>query len=494
MFALGWQYMTGRAVAAAADARDLPEWPPHPDRVFKALVAAWGETGASDEGRAALQWLERQSAPALAVPQEGKVPTGLLEVYVPVNDAMGLDTLPIRRTRKGRSFPFALPGDRPCFLIFPEADPGPHRAALETICRSVTHIGHSRSLVRMWIEDDPPPPNLVPRSSRQTTHHLGVFYQGRLAELEEDHRVLYPGPLEEETGKDRQSGNGKSPPPPVRSHARGQFIPYGPPGGTVSQQGDFEPRVLVLRRVEGAQASLPRSLSWLEVLRKALLLAADQHPEWRRLVSGHEASGQAMNAPHLALVPLADVGHPHADGHLMGFGILFPRDLSRDLETDFLWGVLPQVFQGDPARIRLVAGEAGEMLLDRESRPVPPRTLQAITWTRSSARWASVTPVVLDRQPPRRHEDQDAWAMDQVRQACLRQGLPEPEEVRVSPVSFVLGSPPARAFPPLPRRGDGGHRWHLHAEIRFAEQVSGPIVLGAGRYRGYGLFRPMGGP
>ncbi|MGZ8975757.1 type I-G CRISPR-associated protein Csb2, partial [Methylomagnum sp.] len=59
MFALALRYLNGWAMAAADGARkERAEWPPHPDRVFMALAAAWFETGqAADEG-AALRWLE----------------------------------------------------------------------------------------------------------------------------------------------------------------------------------------------------------------------------------------------------------------------------------------------------------------------------------------------------------------------------------------------------------------------------------------------------
>jgi CRISPR-associated protein Csb2 len=40
MFALGLQYLTGVVYASDAASREQPEWPPHPDRVFMAMVAA----------------------------------------------------------------------------------------------------------------------------------------------------------------------------------------------------------------------------------------------------------------------------------------------------------------------------------------------------------------------------------------------------------------------------------------------------------------------
>ena len=49
MLALRIEYLTGTAVAQRRTDRSQPEWPPHPDRVFSALVAAWGHGGCREE-------------------------------------------------------------------------------------------------------------------------------------------------------------------------------------------------------------------------------------------------------------------------------------------------------------------------------------------------------------------------------------------------------------------------------------------------------------
>ena len=49
MFVLRVTYLMGRVYSAAFDDGDdkrEPEWPPHPSRLFSALVAAWGDSGA----------------------------------------------------------------------------------------------------------------------------------------------------------------------------------------------------------------------------------------------------------------------------------------------------------------------------------------------------------------------------------------------------------------------------------------------------------------
>jgi CRISPR-associated protein Csb2 len=46
-------------------------------------------------------------------------------------------------------------------------------------------------------------------------------------------------------------------------------------------------------------------------------------------------------------------------------------------------------------------------------------------------------------------------------------------------------------MPRLVRKRDGGKIRQLHAYLEFDEPVVGPVLLGSGRYRGYGLCRPV---
>ena len=69
MLVLEIELLTGRYVAKQYDDHASAEWPPHPARVFSALVAACFEDPAEGESsrqeRVALEWLERQGAPLL---------------------------------------------------------------------------------------------------------------------------------------------------------------------------------------------------------------------------------------------------------------------------------------------------------------------------------------------------------------------------------------------------------------------------------------------
>ncbi|HMO85542.1 MAG TPA: hypothetical protein PKC18_11555, partial [Lacipirellulaceae bacterium] len=48
-------------------------------------------------------------------------------------------------------------------------------------------------------------------------------------------------------------------------------------------------------------------------------------------------------------------------------------------------------------------------------------------------------------------------------------------------------------FPAYPNKGGNGPRPQLHVYLRFAEPVVGPVLLGAGRFLGYGLCMPLAG-
>ena len=92
MFALGLHYLNGWSMAAQDGARkEQAEWPPHPDRVFMALAAAWFETGEDTEDHAregdALRWLQALPPPAIAASDAGF--RTVTTIYVPVNDDKG---------------------------------------------------------------------------------------------------------------------------------------------------------------------------------------------------------------------------------------------------------------------------------------------------------------------------------------------------------------------------------------------------------------------
>lgn len=524
MFALGIRYLMGWAMAAADGAKkQLAEWPPHPDRVFMALAAAWFETRQDAHEGEALRELEKLSPPGIfATGREERVVT---TSYVPVNDTSvaasktvsivcadptaklgkykdaGLCLLPDYRSRQPRAFPVAIPHAPIVYLIWQDDLSDAHRQALTSLCRKVTSIGHSASLVQMWLDDNPPSPNLLPKAGA-ARHRLRVFGPGRLRYLEErcnrsavidylerEEQIKQAKGKDKERLKDIQKERFPSGRPaslrPEPSLWQGYDEPMQTPSASV-RGSFFDPRLLVLS-ISGKRLSLPSTLKVTEALRGALLSSCPNPiPEW---LSGHTPDGAPTRKPHISLIPLSFTGSEHADGRLMGIALALPKELEPSEVNRVLTPWLWDVESGEVRKHKLFDGQWLECSVELEIRESPPTNLKVETWTASSRRWATVTPVVLDRH----FGGANKWelAAEMVKDGCERIGLPRPLEVLLHPVSMIQGVPRSNEFPWITRKKDGGRMHHAHAVFLFDEEVQGPIMVGAGRFRGYGLCRPL---
>lgn len=497
MFFIAWEYLAGRAVATDPADRLAVEWPPHPDRIYQAMVAAWGERSEDAAERAALEWLAGLGPPQVGVPadieQEGGQTSRCFvsKTYVPVNDLEGpgrgrgynekhLALLPANRHRKERYFPAIHVGSARCFLCWPEVEvPGNHHEALARLCAEVTYVGHSSSLVRMWLDV-----SLVTRSEI-CSDGLFTWWLPSGERIGRDISMRVPDTERLDVLVAAFAGGGQEwRRPPT---AKWQGYRRDRDADPVRRQGAFDERLIVLRQIGGPRLHLSQTLRLTEALHKTLIKASDGWtPEQ---VSGHEAGGAPTARNHLAIFPLAHVGREHADGHLLGLALALPRGLEWEAE-DGIYRAIAAAVEKEEATLRLTLGSLGVVNLAVEDRPAPPFTLRPETWCRPAQCWGTVTPVVLDRLPPRKVKDSDGWAADQIAIACARQGIPTPVEVGILPVSPCQGAPDARSFQSITRK-DAVRRWHTHAVVTFAEPISGPLLLGAGRFRGYGLCRPI---
>ncbi len=249
----------------------------------------------------------------------------------------------------------------------------------------------------------------------------------------------------------------------------------------------FDPRIVVLR-IGSRRVSLAAALKLTAALRGLLMSGCPSQPppEW---FSGHAADGRPTTAPHLALAPLPFAGTPHADGRIMGLALILPRTVPPRDAAHVLGLILHDAGTGLPREHRLFDGQWLQCTVVLDTSERAPTNLDPHTWTARSRTWASVTPVVLNRH----FDGDDRWdrAAESVKDACQHIGLPRPDEVFLHPVSPVEGVPHARGFPCLKRKRDHGRQSHAHAVILFDEPVAGPVLVGAGRFRGYGLCRPM---
>lgn len=471
MLTLEVELLTGAYRASLPDG-SAAEWPPHPERVFSALVQAWGDGERAEDERAALRWLERLGPPEIEASAWASQRTATT-VYVPPNDAKGADpaVLPDRRRRQARSFRAAVPPE-PLIRYRWSDSPDPAVArSLRVLASRVASIGHSSALVRCAFSEDGSALDRARlwRAAPDGGESLRGWYPGRLEDLERwfergerpksSRPMAYRSPAEEGAGEAPASVFG------------------GPADWIVFEEaGGFQPDLLAFAHVARR-------------VRDALMSVGPQPPS--EIVSGHSQEDRPSSRPHLAVVPLANVGWERSSGDLLGFALVLPRHLTEEERTAVLRSVVGLVrFEGDQATAELRLTRKASWSLERSASPSR-SSLRPGRWCRTARVWASATPVVLDR-----FSDGDPCEEAlTIAAACTHVGLPEPVEIEIHRHSAVKGSPPAqRGRGPdwtFPAGSKIAGRPRRHVVLRFAQPVRGPVILGAGRYHGFGLLLPL---
>lgn len=407
--------------AADVSARTSVEWPPHPDRLYQALVDA-----ALPHDRPALAWIEERSPPDVdcgnAFPldwgREGKT-------YVPTN--YPTDNLPELRKNKERQFPMAVP-DGPVRYVWQDDPPSP---VFESICRTaarVTHLGRSDSLAMLAVE-----PGIAPCCwSAQSNGPLAmrVPFRGRLEQLD----AAFAGGLRSPVSPQVRYDNTLK-----RSH-----------------EGPWQD--LVVMKV-AKPIAIEHVAQATDALRRAVLSQlGDAAP---LLAHGH------VKQIHMAWLGLPNLSE-YGDGTMLGLAMAVPKECD-SLERAQCVAAMLSVDH------IMLAGMRFNL-----TRPTSAMSLNERTWSRPARRWASATPVVLDRFPKRKQSAEDIVA-----QSCERAGYPRPVKVEWSQNS-ALPMPPARQFT-LRKPGS----LYSHAVLEFDQPVKGPLLIGKERYFGLGLFLPQ---
>lgn len=568
--AIHLRFLTDRCVATRVNDRDRAEWPPHPGRVFMAMVAAYFETDGTDDEkaaeRAALEWLERLPAPrirSLCGNERSPVTN-----YVPVNDAPKpnkamLQSAPgMPRSRQSRTFPTVIPQRDPSAaeirpdvsLVWPVAEElAEHLPAIERLCGHVIRVGHSSSLVMAWADliestgiedredvnigiiDWEPTETLAEISCRIASSgelerlrracradQIDLFAQLKVkidstkGKLQKNAKAQF----EEQFGEPyKTSLRAPEPTPPSLGAWQGYRCVAEPGQKAAHRNTYFERELIILAKYDGPMLSVERTLNLTQALRKAALSSSggSQVPAW---LSGHDPDQSPTSEPHAAFLALPFAGHEHADGHLMGLAIAVPRGVAAEDRGRWLGPLLVVQETGDAAIVKLWGRGLAEWTLQLEDRPSPPLMLQNRTWTESSTTWASVTPVVLDRFPKSaRSGNRAAWhreVQEIIANSCLRAGLLEPVQIDVDSTCWHTGIPRAwtkrrrsrnaaeeggqamselgDGFPSLEAKPSRPAKPQVHVWLRFDRPVEGPVILGAGRFLGYGLCKPLSKP
>ena len=542
-FGIEVNLLTGCYVATCYNDRQQGEWPPHPARLFSALVATWADADDPDQAeREALEWLESQEAPAIAA--AAAVPRTVASHFVPVNDQaiiasvwhtkkalkvhalmgqlddeLGAPTtgetrtvlrlrqriakerdvrkqvtevgktaaasaermLPDRRGKQERYFPSVRPDEPRITYLWDSAAPEEIRSTLDRLLERVTRLGHSATVVSCRVAPDLPKASHVPSTVGKS---FRTVRKGQLAELERLHA----------------DHNGNKP----------RALPYtdvpyrvvaDAPADEATLAADTVGDWIVFEFAHNTRAfPAPRVVEVSTTMRDAIFRHVED-PMPAEL-SGHEPDGNPVKSPHLAFLPLPYVGYEHADGRLLGIALSAPQTLADDARQALYRAIggWEKAARGSYP-LRLTFGSAGVLHMRRLRGSSLAVSLRPGVWRRPSRKWVSATPIALPRHPGRlvgcgARARAKAWrdAERAVVAACGHVDLPDPTHVEVSLVPFIAGAHAAHRFPPFNQSGLGGksiRRQLVHALVTFDHRVTGPLMLGAGRFFGLGLMRPF---
>ena len=540
-FAIEVNFLTGRYVATSHNDRRQSEWPPHPARLFSALVAAWADVDDPDQTeREALEWLESQGPPAIAA--SDAVSRKVVSHFVPVNDtavirgswhtrkastiydledrlseelvssggeitkevsriqsrlakerdvetqvgstgstspSSAVQMLPDHRVKQERFFPSVTPDKARVIYLWDGPSPNGVSEALDQLLGRVTRLGYSASLVSCRVVAGSSEATLVPGEDGES---LRTVRRGQLAELERQHA--------RHCGTERRL----LPCTSTRYQAAAEASP-----SESRQEPNTAGDWIVFEFAHNSRA-LPatRAVELATAMRSAVFhYAEDPIPEE---LSGHRPEGKPTAAAHVAFLPLPYAGFEHADGRLLGLAVSVPKALS-DVSRRALFraiGIWEDAVS--PGPLKLMLGAGGVIEMSRLRGPAALVSLRPGVWHRSSRRWVSATPIALPRHPGRlgggtAAARAKAWAQAEsgVATACAHVGLPDPSALEISLSPFIVGARAATRFPSFSQNGSSGkpvRRQLVHASLAFEHFVSGPLMLGAGRFLGLGLMRP----
>lgn len=544
MFAIEVNFLTGRYVATAHHDRRQSEWPPHPARLFSALVATWADSDHPDpDERRALEWLESQPPPGIRVPDA--TPRSVVTHFVPVNDARIIapssylkrvdrvddlcekiaEAKAAGQPKQLKSLRTNLRKQRDVSGIVSSTGSTPVESAIDLLPPGwLSTPGHMRSgQARAYPSMTLSEPRVTYVWSTYAEESVGEALDGLCSRLS---RLGHSSSLV--SCRTVQS----HPPPNLRPGEGARVIRGVRPGQLLALRREHakhkgsKPRTMPFTPVRYRESATDESPSivrpdtageWLvlafqprsrrlpstrtvevaTVLRGAVFHhAADPLPEG---LSGHRNDGRPSASPHVGFLTLPWVGNEHADSRLMGVAINLPECLDDPSRRAALRSIGTWEKAQDPLLLKL--GKNGTIAMERIVGPAPLVSLRRSRWSRSSRRWATATPIALPTHPGALGRGtaaarSKAWgrAEQAIVDSCRHVGLPEPVAIVGSLAPLIPGVRPAPSFPAFRQRGKGGSpvaRRLVHASLIFEHPVGGPLVLGAGRYLGLGLMMPI---
>ncbi len=474
-----------------------PEWPPAPLRLFQALIAAAaGHCNERREIRLAqgpLGWLEARRVSRIVAPP-GEPATARYRLYVPNNfgdeiarswSRGGNAEISAYRTEKD-VWPTRLESG-PVHYLFDVAPGEVDSLPLDFLgqaARSITHLGWGidqvvadARLISAAESNGLPGDHWLPSDNDETVQ-LRVPVPGTLAELTSRHQAFLH--RLDDAGSFR-------PVPPLTAYRQ---IGYRRSKNPLSR-----PCVVFrLLRPQGVGPApfdtLRRTRDVAGMLRALVARVAAEHgwPSERicQFVHGKTPDGLGpargeQSPPRFSYLPLPTITPaPHRKlGLIRRVALVAPPECAHEIA----WArraLARELLIGDDGNPRALLEE-----IPRRSGTRVPDDWVTQQFLEAAQEWSTVTPVILPRHPKRNRES----LTDLLWLALAQAGLPEPvlrgAELEWRGTGYQAGVELASRYLPPANLSD---KPRVHVKLSLARPVAGPLAIGSGRYRGFGLL------
>ena len=474
-----------------------PEWPPSPLRLFQALIAAsaarWNERQRVSHAAEALRWLEMQSPPLIVAAPVKKGARHRL--YVPDNTSDKFvsswkrgDSASLVGKRTEKDVHRLHLGQAEVHFVYGIDSPNEYSRYVETLkqaARSMTHLGWGIDMIAGNIELLSSAEVAQLRGERWSAHEgwsavtrripvvgtmddLSMRHEAFLGRLANDSFTPVP-PL----SKYRVVGYCRATDPLPRPWAAFGILK---PDASGNRTFDTTRRTRdVAGMVRCAIKNLARQHGWSE--QEINVCVHGKSPDGTGPARG---TGSPQRFQYLALPTIAHMKQGGYDRRrveaIRRFIVVGPSEFTDRID----W---------------LRRGLAGELLTNDHGDKVglvtiiPNSDWVTRQYTGRAQAWSTVTPVILPR-----HEGYDVdSAEDEIRMAFEQAGfareLLESAELEWRRVGYFPGTDLASRYLP-PENLKNKPRYHIR--VRFPTEIAGPIAVGSGRFRGFGLFAAAG--
>ncbi|MDO9047907.1 MAG: type I-U CRISPR-associated protein Csb2 [Methylobacter sp.] len=465
-------------------------WPPSPFRLFQALVAAvhTGRDAPSDEINA-LCWLENLAPPIIATPKARQSVT--TTYFVPRNgaDAAGGDLAKAAKNRDAKLYrPWLFDENVPFVYIWTFDADDTHALAVVSITELLYQLGRGIDMAFATAESID-----AEEAERKILEHPGSVYRpspngssntlpcprknnslnslikrhiAQLSRLKGEEFRKVPPPLFDMLGYDCPSAK----------------LLYDIAENTSAGAYVVQPLTEAAKFAEKVRDFVARRFSCLESYPLADYVD--------RIILGRNAA-EEDKALRIRIIPLPSIGFTHTPQGIRRLLVEVPPDCPIPLD-DIAWA-----FSGLNLGVDLDAGEVidemGPILVSADDRKM--LVHYGIETDKMVRVWRTVTPVALpiSRQRGKTCGDDRAINENQIayaaRQALRHAGLDAKAEIcHIQREPFDAKGACADEFA-HGKRFPATRLYHL--EVTFNEPISGPILIGDGRYLGLGLMHPI---